>query len=103
MNELLTMSSLYCSRPRSRRSTYSYRSIDQSPSRSESRIRVQREYTTSKVFDKPREYSGSMKPAACDIRHQRGPIDCDEEYCRRSVETHSRTRCAPSNWRLTAG
>lgn len=44
-----------------------------------------------------------MKPAACDIRHQRSPTVRFDEYWMRSVETHSRTRLAPSNWRFTAG
>ena len=57
----------------------------------------------SQVLDRPREKSGSMKPAACDIRHQRSPTVRLEEYCMRSVRTHSRTLRAPFNCRCTAG
>src|SRR5215475_12476215 len=69
--ELLTTSSLYCSRPRSSLSTYSKRSIAKSSSASASSSRLHSAWTTSNVLDSPREYRGSMNPAACDIRHQR--------------------------------
>src|SRR5882757_10686945 len=86
MNALFTSSSLKLSRPVSTASTYWKRSSEKSPSFNAARMRDASASTTSMVLDRPRENSGSMNPAACDIRHQRCPMVRLDEYCSRSVD-----------------
>src|SRR4028118_218331 len=84
-------------------SRYSNLSAEKSPSFKAVSSKSAKVYKPSTVLAMPRLKSASMVPVTCAVRQNLSPTHRLEEYCKRSVETHSLTGLAFSNWRAIPG